>query len=435
MPRNPFHESRLSVQPVSAGSRFRQDTPAGDGGNQPSQRPAKRAGSLHAAWPIPRRRFLQALAGTGLALMASSAQDRASAEPHAPEPARRVPVIDTTDLYHPPQDPGDNFDLIAAYALPEIDLKAVVLDVTEKYRHPPEGPRDPGFIPVLQLNAIFGRNVPCAAAPYRAMRSPDDTMRDAPAFQQFGIELLLETLRRSDAKVEITIFGSARPVAAAWNREPELLRRCVRRIHLCAGASSPDYLEWNVALDPHAFVRLLQSDLPIAIYPCATQDGPFAYGPNNCFWKLPDLRFVEHMDPALRAYLVHAFGPSVRADFLRALDETPPPAVLDAIGRRTHNVWETAVWLQIANRRLVQRADGRFRIVPADKVRAGDTVLPNDLRPCTLDVRPSGAFTFQWTDRPTNYLMYDRGDPVRNEQALREALPALYLAMRPMAEE
>jgi hypothetical protein len=122
-----------------------------------------------------------------------------------------------------------------------------------------------------------------------------------------------------------------------------------------------------------------------------------------------------------------------RSDFLRALQETPPVAVLEAIGRRSHNVWETAVWLQVANRRLVRRADGHFRIIPASAVLAGDTVLTNELRPCTIDVRTNGAFAFQWTDRPSNFLMYDRGDPAKNEQALREALPALYLSFRPMA--
>ncbi len=377
-----------------------------------------------------RRGFLGALAAAGAGLTMRG-MDSAFAEPGRLRATPKVSVIDTTDLYHPPQDPGDNFDLIAAYALPEVDLKAVILDVTEKYRRPPEGPRDPGFLPVLQLNSIFNRNVPCGATPYRAMKSPNDKMLDAPAFQQSGIELLLETLRRSTEKVEITVFGSARSVAAAYNRQPELLRQRVRRIHLCAGASSPDYLEWNVVLDPQAFVRLLQSDLPIAIYPCATKDGPFAYGPHNCFWKLPDLRFVDNMHPSLRAYLAYAFGRSNRADFLRAMEEVPPAAVLQAIGHRSHNVWETAVWLQVSNRRLVRRADGRFRILPAGEVLASDTVLPNELRPCRIEVHKSGAFAFQGTDQPTNFLMYDRGDPGENERAMREALPALYLSFRP----
>lgn len=381
-----------------------------------------------------RRDFLRELAAAaGAAFWGRDALDVACAEPSNSPTIPRVPLIDTTDLYHPPQDPGDNFDLIAAYALPEIDLKAVILDATERFRRPPEGPRDPGFVPVLQLNAIFGRNVPCGTTPYSLMKSPDDKMLDAPAFQQFGIDLLLETLRRSAEKVEITIFGSARSVAVAYNRQPQLLRERVRRIHLCAGASSPDYLEWNVVLDPQAFVCLLQSDLPIAIYPCATKNGPFAYGPHNCFWKLPDLRFVENMHPGLRAYLAYAFSQSNRSDFLRATEDTPPAAVLEAIGRRSHNVWETAVWLQVANRRLVRRADGHFRIIPASMVLASDTLLTNDLRPCTIDVRKNGAFTFQCTNRPSNFLMYDRGDPAKNEQALREALPALYLSFRPMA--
>ena len=179
---------------------------------------------------LKRRQFLGLAAAAGLA---------GSGLGGAREPElKRVPVIDITDLYHPPQDPGDNLDLIAAYGLPEVDLKAVILDVTDRFRRPvsgPEGepyrdtggPRDPGFIPVWQLNALFGRNVPCAVGPYAAMRSPEDPMRDTPAFQQQGVELILKTLRESEAPVHILSFGSARPLAVAYNRDPELLRRKV----------------------------------------------------------------------------------------------------------------------------------------------------------------------------------------------------------------
>ena len=364
-------------------------------------------------------------------LIASCVLLALSAPTGAAEPALRRPVIDTTDLYHPPQDPGDNFDLLAAYALPEVDLRAVILDVTEKYRRPPEGPRDPGFIPMCQLNSLFGRNVPCAVSPYQAMKSPDDKMLDAPAFQQSGIRLLLDTLRQSAEKVDVLVFGSARSVAAAYNREPELLRRQVRRIHLSAGASSSDFLEWNVVLDPHAIVRLLRSDLPVAIYPCATKAGPFAYGPHNSFWKLPDLKFLDQMHPRLKAYLAYAFNRSNRSDFLRAVEEDPPPGAMRAIVGHAHNVWETAIWMQVADRRLVRRADGHFRIVPAADVKPGDVVLPNELRPCRVQVRDNGGFTFELTDGPANFWIYDRGDPHQNEQALRDALPALYLSFRP----
>jgi hypothetical protein len=178
-------------------------------------------------------------------------------------------------------------------------------------------------------------------------------------------------------------------------------------------------------------VRLLRSDLPIAIYPCATQAGPFAYGPHNCFWKLENLQFVRDMDPRLRRYLAFAFGATNRVDFLRAMEEDPPEDLWPSICTRPHNVWETGVWMQVANRRLVQRTDGSYRIVPASDVRADDKVLPNELRPCRVDVRDNGGFTFELTDAPTNFWIYDRGDPATNERALREALPALYREFKP----
>jgi hypothetical protein len=40
--------------------------------------------------------------------------------------AEPVPLVDVTDLYHPYQDVGDNFDILAAYALPEVDPLAIV---------------------------------------------------------------------------------------------------------------------------------------------------------------------------------------------------------------------------------------------------------------------------------------------------------------------
>ena len=390
-----------------------------------------------------RREFLTsaALGVAALTKRGAHAAEPATAPRGKKPPPRTVPVIDCTDLYHPHQDVGDNFDIIAPYAMPEIDLRAVILDVTDRFRqafadHPnpnfrdPTGPRDPGFIPVLQLNYLFGRGVPCGVTPFQAMRSPGDKMLDAPPFQQQGVELLLGTLRESREKVEVLLFGSARAAAVAYNREPDLLRAKVGRVHLCAGASSPDFLEWNVMLDQHAFVCLLLSDLLVAIYPCATKDGPFAYGPHNCFWRLPDLKFIARMDPRLQAYLAFAFTRSTRMDFLRAVEQAPPAQVLKTFVDRPHNVWETCVWAQVSGRRIVRRADGGCRLIAASEALSGDKVLPNELRPCRVKVRDDGMFSFELTDRPTNFLIYDRGDPYENEKALREALPALYTGFR-----
>lgn len=350
---------------------------------------------------------------------------------------KRIPIIDVTDLYHPHQDPGDNLDILTPYALPEIDLKAVILDTTDRFRGPyadhdnpffrdHTGPRDPGFIPMVQLNYLFNENVPFAVSPFTPMRTPDDTMLDIPRFQQLGVQLILDTLRNSDIPVEILSFGSTRSIAVAYNRDPELFRRKVSKIHISAGASSPNYLEWNVHLDVHGFVRLLRSDIEIAIYPCATEDGPFAYGRHNSFWRLENMEFIRHMDPKLRNYLGFVFERINRVDFLRALDEPLGDDFIKRICAKVHNVWETAVWAQVAKRSIVRRANGEHRLVPNDDILGTDHVLPNELMPCTVEVGDDGLFSFKFTEQRSNFSMYDRGDPYTNELALREALPALY---------
>lgn len=362
----------------------------------------------------------------------------AAASPPAPQ---RVPVIDVTDLYHPHQDVGDNFDLIAAYALPTVELRAVILDAHARFRKPfrnadgvgyddATGPRDAGFIPVLQLNDLFDRRVPCAPGPYTEMRSLDDRMEDAPRFQQAGVDLLLRALRESRSRVHILSFGSARPVALAFNRDPGLLRRKVARIHLCAGASPAGYLEWNVMLDRRAFVQVLRSGLPTAVYPCANERSPFELGPNNTYWKLPNLEFVRRMDPRLQSYVAYAFERSARSDFLNAVEERPDPAAVARIAAREHHVWETSVWAQVAGLRLVQRPGVGGRLVPAAEVRPGDVAVPERLVPCRLRVTDDGQFTWERTSKPTPHAIFQRDDPARSQAALREALPALYESFR-----
>ncbi|MGC8639772.1 MAG: hypothetical protein ACP5XB_07815 [Isosphaeraceae bacterium] len=379
---------------------------------------------------MQRREFLAlATAGAAMPRVAARAEPRSA--------SKRVPVIDITDLYHPPQDVGDNLDLIAAFALPEVDLKAVILDVTTRFREsvsgPPgdpyrdtTGPREPGFIPVWQLNALFGRNVPCAVGPYTAMCSPDDPMRDAPAFQQQGVELMLKVLRESPEPVHIVSFGSARPLALAWNREPELLRKRVARAHLCIGAAPAGYLEWNVMLDVAAFVRLLRSDLPIALYPCATDKGPFDLGRNNTYWKLPSLSWLRDLSPGLRRYAVFALNRTVRMDWLRALEHDPPAAVLDEACNRPHNVWETAVWAEVCGRSLVRRGDGTHRLVPTADIAPKDTLVSGGLKPCQLTAGDDGQFTFNTCVQSSIMCIYERDDPLGQQAALRDALPVLY---------
>ena len=153
--------------------------------------------------------------------------------------------------------------------------------------------------------------------------------------------------------------------------------------------------------------------------PIATRQGPFALGRHNSFWKLENLGFIAQMDPRLAAYLAFAFAGSRRMDFLRAVEERPSPELLSKFLARPHNVWETAVWIELAGRRLVRRADGSHLIVAAGQLRPGDTALPNQLRPCRIQARDTGEFTFEPAAGPTNAWIYDRGDPVETNGRAR----------------
>ena len=53
----------------------------------------------------------------------------------------------------------------------------------------------------------------------------------------------------------------------------------------------------------------------------------------------------------------------------------------------------------------------------------GDTVLPNELRPCDVRFRATAFMKSARPCAPSNFSVYYRGDPHKNENALREALP------------
>lgn len=354
----------------------------------------------------------------------------------------RVPVIVISDLYFPGQDIGDNVDLLTPYALDQIDLKAIVMDITRSHLKEDGILRDPGFIPVRQLNYLFGKEVPCAAAPYDSLSSPEDLKDDAPAFQQKGIELLISTIEKSDRPVHIVSTGSLRPLAIALNRRPDLLLSDkVAAVHVAAGSSSEYFLEWNIALDTLAAARVLRSGMKIILYPCATENGPFDKGVNNAFWALWDLDWILDMpDVRLRNYLVYnILRKSDRPDFLSYLEDPLPES--DAAALRAfrsdrfygsggrHYVWETAVWMQVASLVLVER-EGVGRIVPEGEVRDDDLVCPEQLWPVSLEVADNGLFRFERSDEDSSVRMYFRMEPWKQEKLLNEAFPAWYGSFR-----
>lgn len=301
---------------------------------------------------MPRVRLTAFAAGL---LLMSWICPRATAAQADPLPAPRVPVIYGTDLFHPHEDPDDHFDLATLYALPELDVRCIVLDQGERQA------RHPGRIPVSQLNHLTGRNVPAFAGLGAQLKHPGDGGQDQPAAFQAGVEAILRTLRESDRLATIITVGSLRDVAAAWNREPNLLRARVGRLLVFIGeASRPDFREYNVGLDPAAFIAVMRSDLPVAWVPCF--DGGLWHNAGHAsFWQARHADLLAAAPPPLVQYFIYALEKET-AEPIAFLGQPVNPERRSQLFGQARNLWCAAVFGAVAGRRVIE-CDGRFTAV------------------------------------------------------------------------
>jgi hypothetical protein len=265
---------------------------------------------------------------------------------------RRVPIVYSSDLLHPHDDPDDHFDLATLFSLPEFDIRAIVLD---------QGDRQvdrPGEVPVRQMMHLSGRAAPYAIGLARKLRSPEDKATDQPAPFQGGVALIFKALRESARPVTVFQTGSLRDIAAAFNREPALFREKVARLYVNTGHAGGQR-EWNVDLDPHAYVCIMRSGLPVYWVPCFGPDG------YSSLWKFRHDRVLESAPPRLQNFFVYALAkvPPSRLDPIAALTKGLEPSARAAMWTQERNMWCTAAFLHAAGREIVRQPDGRWELV------------------------------------------------------------------------
>ena len=215
----------------------------------------------------------------------------------------RVPLVYSTDLFHPHEDPDDHLDLITVLALTEFDVRAVLLDNGGGRQA-----QKPGRVALDQMSRITGRRIPSAVGLAKRLHSPSDTGTDQPAPFQDAVNLLIRTLRESREQVTIIQVGSSRDIVAAFNRDPALFRSRIKAIYANIGNAAVGGEEWNVKLDLHAYVGLLRSGLPVYLCPCFPEDHAHA-----TFWKLSSYGDVFEGSPLplqnFFLYALHAVHP------------------------------------------------------------------------------------------------------------------------------
>lgn len=274
------------------------------------------------------------------------------------ERSQRVPVIYCTDLFHPHDDPDDHFDLATLYAMPEIEIKGVVLDQGKKQL------QKPGRIPISQLNRISGRNVPAVIGLSEPLKSPEDKALEQPAEFQKGVALILATLRNSTEPVRIAAVGSMRDVVAAFNREPELFRTKVAMILAFIGeASDPKFREYNVELDPQAYIRLMRSGLPVYWVPCF--DGGLWQNKGHasfCRAKQGDL--LQKAVPEVLQYFIYALNQE-KSEPLAFLSSPVDENRRTRLFAEQRNLWCTAVLGVMSGRNIVFDGSTYISALPA----------------------------------------------------------------------
>lgn len=272
-----------------------------------------------------------------------------AAAPGAVPPAG-IPVVYCTDLFHPHDDPDDHFDLAALYAIPELHIKGVVLDQGQKQLE------RPGRIPVSQMNWITGRDAPVAIGLAQRLSSPHDQALGQPPQFQEGVKLILRALREARAPVMIATAGSVRDVVAAFNREPELFRAKAGKLLVFIGeASNTNFVEYNVGLDPQAYVGLMRSGLPVYWVPCF-DGGLWQNRGHASFWQAKHADLLRRASPALVQYFIYALEKET-ADSLAFLAGPVEPARRDRLFAGTRNLWCAAIFGVLADRWVARVGD------------------------------------------------------------------------------
>jgi len=172
------------------------------------------------------------------------------------------PVIYSTDLYYTfIMDNDDPFDAAVLLKSPELDIKGIILD---NHTYPSDGEK------VLERIMTYAdRRVPYVKGLGKfEMRSETDN--GLYAANQEGVELILKALRDSKQKVSLIAVGSLTDFSVALQRDPKLVREKVDTVYVVAGTLESRVQDWNVKLDPTAFVTMMRSKLPIVWVPVDT---------------------------------------------------------------------------------------------------------------------------------------------------------------------
>lgn len=275
-----------------------------------------------------------------------------------------VKLIYSSDLYFPPDDPDDYFDLATLLTMPEVDVLGVILD-QQLYDRRPES-EGTGAVPLRQMSEITGRTAPYAVGLRYPLRSIDDQGLNQDPLCQKGVEMILDLLEKREGKVMILTVGTVRDVAAALNRNPGLFRKKISRLYLNTGIYGfpQGRFDVNLEKDRNAFLAIMKSGLPVYWAAC--------FGENNyeTYWQADQRRVLQTAAPRLQNYFLYAFskgtgkiGPIAGKAILDPMEFLRRPLEKEEMERMysmARNMWSTITFLDAAGLNIYRNERGEY---------------------------------------------------------------------------
>lgn len=220
-----------------------------------------------------------------------------------------VPVIYSSDLWTPPGDPDDHFDLASLFSLKNLDIKAVILDNTMQDNMKRTGvEKKPNYEAVKKIAVLFNRDeVPAQAGLNEPLHSTADNGLNHPEGEQKAIELILKQLKSvEDSSAVFISTGSLRDICAAYNREPDLFQAKVKKLYVSLGDSygTTGIKDTNVAKDIEAWKGIINSGLPVYWMPTNPSKGRGGISRYVSYWHFVQSELMLEVPERIRQFFI-----------------------------------------------------------------------------------------------------------------------------------
>lgn len=260
-------------------------------------------------------------------------------------------IIHQTDLFRPHQDPDDHFDLACQYALQKrslIRLEGIMVD------YPPPDPLngDPDLQAIMQL-AFLTKSYARIGIGSNSRREPSGAKT-----------LLIDSMQNAHEPIALHVAGSCRDVADAVTEYPDLFKEKCSALYLYAGSAQgvEGLQEYNVALDPDAFRRVITAPCPVYWLPCFDRTPDWgredmSVGRNGSFFRIYQADILPHLSKPMQNYFISTLTREEGVRFIQSILSEPDPQAILRFSAMERNMWCTPGILHAAGMTVLPQGD------------------------------------------------------------------------------